>query len=113
MVYDFSRILVPKDFLVYFEIIEVIEKGNEWQIVLHEKKDQIPKALLSETMVVLDGFCNPLNLLSHSFSLKPVYLVMYRRRWKVSNTDKHYSNEYTLTKDSAKLTADMAVFLKV
>jgi hypothetical protein len=64
-------------------------------------------------MVGLDGFCNPLNLLSHSFSLKPVYLSTHRRRWKVSNTGKHYSNEYTLNKDAAKLTPDMAGFLKI
>ena len=32
---------------------------------------------------------------------------------QVGSSDIHYSNEYTLTKDSAKLTPDMAGFLKI
>lgn len=63
--------------------------------------------------VVLDGYYNPLQALSHSFSLKLVFLVMKRRRWKEGGTDKHYSNEYELTNYPSKLTADMAGFLKI
>lgn len=44
--------------------------------------------------------------------MKSVSLVIHRRRWKESNTDKPYSNEYTLTKDSARITPAMADFLK-
>ena len=62
---------------------------------------------------MLDGFCNPIQLLSHCFTLKPVYLVLKRRRWKEAGTDIHYSNEYVITKDAARLTPDMAGFLKI
>jgi hypothetical protein len=41
--YDLSRIVVPKDFLVFFDVIEVVEKSSEWQIFLHEKKGKFPK----------------------------------------------------------------------
>jgi hypothetical protein len=82
-------------------------------VVLHEKEDLIPGKLKGKPDVVLDGYCNPLQILSHCFTLKPVYLVMKRRRWKQAGTDTHYSNEYTLTKDAAKLTPDMAGFLKI
>jgi len=113
VLFELSRMVVPRDFLTYFEVFEVKELTNEWHVVLHEKEDLIPAKLKGKPDVVLDGYCNPLQILSHCFTLKPVYLVMKRRRWKQAGTDTHYSNEYTLTKDAAKLTPDMAGFLKI
>jgi hypothetical protein len=111
--FELSRMMVPRDFLEYFEINEVKELSSEWQIILHEKEHLVPDELKDKPKVVLDGFCNALQLLSHCFTLKPVYLLMKRRRWKQAGTDTHYSNEYTLTKDPSKLTPDMAGFLKI
>jgi hypothetical protein len=113
VLFELSRMMVPRDFLEYFEIFEVKELSNEWQIILHEKEMLVPDKLKDQPDVVLDGFCNPLQVLSHCFTLKPVYLVMKRRRWKRAGTDAHYSNEYALTEDAAKLTPDMAGFLKI
>ena len=111
--FELSRMMVPRDFLEYFEIFEIRELSSEWQVVLHEKESLLPDKLKDKPDVVFDGFCNPMTLLSHCFSIKPIYLVMKRRRWKQAGTDIHYSNEYTLTKDAAKLTPDMAGFLKI
>lgn len=111
--FELSRMMVPRDFLEYFDIFEVHELPNEWQIILHEKESLIPEQLKSKQDIVLDGFCNPLQILSHCFTLKPVYLVMKRRRWKQAGSDLHYSNDYALTKDASKLTPDMAGFLKI
>ena len=113
VLFELSRMVVPRDFLTYFEVFEVKELTNEWHVVLHEKEELIPAKLKGKPDVVLDGYCNPLQILSHCFTLKPVYLVMKRRRWKQAGTDTHYSNEYTLTKDAAKLSPDMAGFLKI
>lgn len=113
VLFELSRMMVPRDLLEYFDIVEVKELNNEWHIILHEKENLIPRALQGKTDVVLDGFCNPIHILSHGFSLKPVYLVMKRRRWKQAGTDVHYSNEYKLTDNPAKLTPDMAGFLKI
>ena len=110
--FELSRMMVPRDFLEYFEIYEVRELHSEWQVTLHEKESLLPDKLKGKPNVVLDGFCNPLQILSHCFTLKPVYLVMKRRRWKQAGTDAHYSNEYKLTNDASKLTPDMAGFLK-
>jgi len=105
--------MVPLDFLEYFEIVEVKEQSSEWQIILHEREHLLPDKLKGIADVALDGYCNPLLLLSHCFTLKPVYLIMKRRRWKRSGTDIHYSNDYTLTKDPSKLTPDRAGFLEI
>ena len=111
--FEVTRMMVPRDFLEYFEVYEVKELKSEWQIVLHEKEIFIPDKLKGQEDIVLDGYCNPVHILSHGYSLKPVVLEMKRRRWKQAGTDIHYSNEYDLTKDSAKLTADMAGLLKI
>lgn len=113
VLFELSRMMVPRDLLAFFEIAEVKELYKEWHIILHERDDQIPKKLSGYDDIVLDGFCNPITVLSHGFSTKPVYLVMKRRRWKRSGTDEHFSNQYVITEDSAKLTPDMAGFLKI
>ncbi|HRP90720.1 MAG TPA: hypothetical protein PKX92_11860 [Edaphocola sp.] len=105
--------MVPRDLLGFFNIVEVKELNNEWHIELWEKEEHIPEKLSGFSDVVLDGFCNPLTILSHGFSTKPVYLVLKRRRWKRSGSNDHFSNQYVITDDSAKLTPDMAGFLKI
>jgi hypothetical protein len=110
--YELSRMMVPRDLLEYFEVHGIKELNQEWHVELHEKVDLIPEALKGNNDVALDGFCNPLTVLSHCFSLKPIYLVIKRRRWKRSGSNTHYSNEYTICEDGSKLTADMAGFLK-
>ncbi len=113
VLFELSRMMVPRDLLGFFNIVEVKELNNEWHIELWEKEEHIPEKLSGFSDVVLDGFCNPLTILSHGFSTKPVYLVLKRRRWKRSGSNDHFSNQYVITDDSAKLTPDMAGFLKI
>ena len=112
ILYNMSRMMVPKDILEYFEVADINELHSEWRVVLHEKVTLIPGPLEGVSEVVLDGYCNPLQMMSHCFSLKPIYLVIKRRRWKRAGTDEHFSNEYDIQKTSAKLTAEMAGFFK-
>lgn len=112
ILFGLSRMMVPQDMLEFFEIASIKELNSEWQITLEEKKELVPAALSGKADVVLDGFCNPKPLLSHGFSLKPVYLILRRRRWKIAGTDEHFSNEYGITDHPAKLTNEMAGFFK-
>ena len=95
-----------------FQVIDVHNLKNEWMVELEEKQDRIPENLHEFDDVVFDGFSHPIDILSHSFSLKPVYLRVYRRRWKRSNTDKHYSNTYDLTIKGLKMVPELGIFLK-
>jgi hypothetical protein len=113
VLFELSRMMVPRDLLAFFDIVEVKELHSEWQVTLHEKDHLIPEKLSCAKDVVLDGFCNPLTVLSHGFSTKPVYLVIKRRRWKLSGQDEHFSNQYVVSEDSAKVAPDMAGFLKI
>ena len=106
------KILVPEDILLNFEIVDATNYSERWVIELQEFEDRIPRELKEVNDVVLDGFCNPIEVISHSFSAKPVWLRIYRRRWKRSNTDTHYSNEYDFRLKGLKLVPELGIFLK-
>jgi hypothetical protein len=105
------RMFVPQEYLNDFEINYVEESPEEWLIELIEKEDRIPKALEGKE-VVLDGFCNNIDILTHAFSLKKIYLRLIRRRWKEKGTNKGYSNEYDLHIPGMKTTREFRDFLK-
>jgi len=106
-----ASILIPKEYLEHFEVNNVEEKPSEWVIILREKEERIPPAL-SGRSVVLNGYCNPISILTHAFSLKKIYLQFYRRRWKETGKDTDYSNTYDLHLPGMKTTKEFGAFLK-
>ena len=106
-----ASIVIPKEYLESFEVSAVEDKPSEWVITLREKESRIPAAL-SGKETVLDGYCDPISILTHAFSLKKIYLQMYRRRWKEPGKDQHYSNEYDLHLPGMKTTKEFGAFLK-
>ena len=105
------KILIPEEYLQDFEPNCVENKPTEWVIELIEKADRIPQALTGKD-VVLDGYNNEIDILTHAFSLKKIYLRLIRRRWKEKGTTKHYSNEYNLHIPGMKTTKEFRDFLK-
>jgi hypothetical protein len=106
------RMLVPEHILQDFEIYDARESPGRWVIEMREKSDRIPSSLASYRDVVLDGYCDPVEILSHSFVCKPIYLRLYRRRYKRSNSDEHFSNEYDTTLKGVRIVPEMGIFLK-
>ena len=107
-----SHMLVPSHILSHFDIWDAREHKTRWVIEMREKEGFIPTALSDSSDVVLDGYCNPLEALSHSFVCKPVYLRLYRRRYKRSNSDIHFSNDYEVTLKGVRMVPEMGFFLK-
>jgi len=107
-----SRMLVPEHILEHFEIYGATESPSSWVIELREKEGFIPNDLHGFDDVVFDGYCNPIEVLSHSFVCKPVYLKTYRRRYKRSGSDTHYSNTYDLSLKGVKMVPELGLFLK-
>ena len=107
-----STMLVPQHVLEYFEIWDAHEYKDRWVIEMREKTGLIPEELQSCEDVVFDGYCNAMETLSHSFVCKPIYLRLYRRRYKRSNSDIHYSNEYDVTLKGVKMVPEFGFFLK-
>lgn len=107
-----AKFLVPENILKDFDITDLFEQKDNWLIELVEKEDRVPSELGGLDTIVLDGFCNPLEMLSHSFSMKPVRLKIFRRRWKRQGENSHFSNEYDLTLKGVKLVPELGFFLK-
>jgi hypothetical protein len=104
--------LVPSHILEDFEMWDACESKERWVIEMREKESRIPNELSDYQDVVFDGYCNPLEMLSHSFVCKPIYLRLFRRRYKRAGTDKHYSNEYELSLKGVKMVPELGFFLK-
>ncbi len=66
---SFINIHVPKEYLDHFDVVAIKDKPDYYEIILHEKEDHIPLELHGKK-ITLDGFCNPTNILTHTFSLK-------------------------------------------
>jgi len=107
-----SNMLVPSHILEHFEIWGADEYKDRWVIEMREKPGLIPVSLLEYDDVVFDGYCNPLETLSHSFVCKPIYLRLYRRRYKRSNKDEHFSNDYDVTLKGLKMVPELGFFFK-
>jgi hypothetical protein len=105
------KVLIPEEYLADFEVNHIENKPQEWVIELVEKEDRVPQALAGKE-VVLDGYNNEIDILTHAFSLKKIYLRLIRRRWKEKGTIKHYSNEYNLHIPGMKTTKEFRDFLK-
>jgi hypothetical protein len=80
LAYESFKIFIPEEYLVDFEVNHIENKPQEWVIELVEKEDRIPKALAGKE-VVLDGYNNEIDILTHAFSLKKIYLRLIRRRF--------------------------------
>jgi hypothetical protein len=107
-----SSMLVPSHILENFEIWGAKEYSDRWVIEMREKEDQIPSKLSCFEDIVMDGFENPIEMLSHSFVCKPIYLKLFRRRYKRSNSDEHYSNEYDVSLRDVRMVPELGIFLK-
>ena len=104
--------ILPKEIYLHFELVSITEKEEGVEIRLDEYADLAPPEMSSITNIVLDGFCNPLSLLHFSLNGKPMYLKLYRRRWKAAGSNKHFSNHYSFHPDGVKTTHEFASFLK-
>ena len=109
---DLLSLFFPEEITLHYEIKGLIEKKGYIRIIFEEFPELVPPMMQFSKEIVLDGFCNPLELQSFPLKGKPVYLKLYRRRWKYKGCDKHYSNTYNLNPHGVKATKDFACFLK-
>jgi hypothetical protein len=106
------KVLFPSEIALHFEIKKVKEEKERITIKLEELPELLPQGLQDAESIVLDGFCNPIELQSFPLKGKPVFLDVYRRRWKRKGENKHYSNTYDLHPEGVKATAEFSAFLK-
>jgi hypothetical protein len=105
------KLLVPEEILEFFEVSDVVESKQAIELELRERKELIPESLIGED-VVLDGFCNPVELQSFPLKGKPTFIKLFRRRWKRRGDRKHYANSYDFAQSGTKATHAFGAFLK-
>jgi hypothetical protein len=106
-----AQVLVPKEILEDFVVVDVRELNNEWIIELEEKEDRIPVNLQGKD-VVLDGFYDSIDLISGVMMEQIIYVRIRRRRWKERGSKKHEHNQYDHHLEGMKTTKRFAAFLK-
>lgn len=106
-----AQVLVPKEILKDFLVVDVHELKNEWLLVLEEKAERIPKSLECKD-VVLDGFYDSIDLISGVLMDQVIYLRIRRRRWKERGSTKHFHNQYDHQFKGMRTTERFANFLK-
>jgi hypothetical protein len=109
---DLVSSLLPIEIYQHFALVSIAEHPHGIEIRLEENAALLPPPLAQKGDVVLDGYCNPLELLHFSMKGKPLYLKLYRRKWKISGETTHYSNSYDFHPEGVKATHEFASFLK-
>ncbi|CAN5296175.1 hypothetical protein BH23BAC3_BH23BAC3_20720 [soil metagenome] len=106
------ELIVPVQILDCFELQGVEESADSITLILHEHSDRIPAQLQGKD-IILDGYCNPIELHSFPQKAKAMFLRLYRRRWRVkSERGKPYSNSYEFAPKGTKATHAFGAFLK-
>jgi hypothetical protein len=106
-----AQVLVPKEILQDFIVVDVHELHEECLIELEEKSDRVP-TILQGKEVVLDGFYDSIDLISGVMMDQVIYLRIRRRRWKERGSTKHEHNQYEHHFEGMKTTKRFAAFLK-
>jgi hypothetical protein len=88
------------------------EYKDRWVTEMREKEGAVPSALSGFDDIVLDGCTNPVETLSHSSVCRPVWLKLYRRRYRCSGTDIHYASEYDVSLKGVRTVPELGLFLK-
>lgn len=112
LIKDLLKVFFPEEITVHFELTEIVDRKGYIQIRFEELPELVPSGMDMSKEIVLDGFCNALELQSFPLKGKPVYLKVYRRRWKYKGSSKHYSNSYNFNHEGVKATKEFASFLK-
>jgi len=111
LIKQLMSLLIPEDLIDNFEISKLIKRKSYYELWIEENENLIPHEL-KEKEVVLDGFCNPIELQSFPLKGRTFYIKIYRRRWKEKGSNIHYSNTYDLHYEGMKSTKEFGVFLK-
>lgn len=103
--------LMPIEWLEWFEVEKIEEKRKAWNILLREKEGMVPEEIGAQEWS-LNGYCNPIELMTFPLRSKPVYIEIMRRRWMIKGSKEIMHNTYDLHYPGVKATKPFADFLK-
>ena len=108
------KLFVPDYILAHFELEHIEEVSGVIRLHLVEKQDpnHFPKAIIGKGKRSLNGFMNPIEIQTFPVQGKEVFLLLKRRRWKLSGSHESYHNNYDFCKKGMKSTKEFGAFLK-
>lgn len=105
------ELLIPEKYRSLFEVENIEEKKESWEILAVEKKSNIPEELKGKESV-LNGYCKDIEIIDFPFRGKVMYITFRRRKWKESGLGESFSNSYSFHKEGMKTTDEFGDFLK-
>lgn len=107
--------ILPLKLLEHFEITavqNVADKNGDLDIEIHLDERNIPPSIYSKTDYESKGFISRKRVQDFPLRGKAVYLVIRRRRWRHKETKEEIKSDYSFIAEGAKLTSELADFLK-
>ena len=103
--------ILPKEFIEYFDVVEIKELGDQLIIYLDERNILPPEH--SDKDLESKGFSPSSTLQDFPIRDKQVLLEVRRRLWREKSTGKTYSRVWELSEKGTSYTKEFAAFLKV
>ena len=107
----YMELLLPEQYRKLFVIESLKEEEESWELLVIEKKSNIPKEL-KDLDSVLNGYCKDTEIIDFPFKGKVMYITFRRRKWKESGSVKSHTNTYSFHKEGMKTTDEFGDFLK-
>jgi len=109
---ELSKVFFPLEIIDNFELTEINNYPDYIEIRFNELSELVPEELSGKGGVIKDGFLNPIELQTFPAKGKPLYLKLYRRRWKIRGEQESYWNNYQFNPYGIKATKRFAGFIK-
>ena len=102
--------ILPKEFVEYFDLVEIQKTDNQLVICLDEKNVKPPEH--SDKELGSKGFTPPIYL--HDFPIRDqqVLLKVRKRKWIDKPTGKTYTRNWDIKHEGTSYTKEFAAFLK-
>ncbi len=104
------EVFLPEGLLDYFQVTSVERKEESYQISL-EEKDTAPREY-SDRKLLSKGFYEEITVQDFPIRGKACYLKIKRRRWKIEDSGRIVSRDWSLVAKGTRLTEEFAAFLK-
>lgn len=112
----FFSLFLPESLLDHFDLTSYKELGNveskkmEFALYLDEQ-NQLPRGC-DKSDYESKGFLPYTRVQDFPIRGKAVYLFIRRRRWREKSSNKEVTNDYSFIAKGARLTKELAIFLK-
>lgn len=107
---EILRHILPKEFIEYFDLVEIHGSDNQLIICLDEKNVKPPEH--SDKSLESKEFTTPIYLYDFPIRDHKVLLKVRKRKWIDKKTGKIYTRSWDIKQEGTSYTKEFAAFLK-